>query len=348
MESAPLGKQRRFQSLIDQFEDMALWVVSDEGEFDYISDGFEEIFGYPPADLHDDVDRLVESIHPADRDQVVTALEEPPEEVSERSYEARVVRPDGSVRWVRTRQIPIRDEAGNLSEVVGVSTDITEEKRREEELAALNRVLRHDVRNDMNIILGWTEVLEDHVDEEGEESLERISRAGAHIVELTGIARDYAEAVTGESEVTVKPVSLDRVLGDELELRRETFPEATFHVVGEMPAVEVRANEMLTSVFKNLLNNAVQHNDADEPVVEIRPEVTDDEVVVRIADDGPGIPDEQKDTIFQRGEKGVDSSGTGIGLYLVQTLVEQYGGTVAVADNSPRGAVFTVRLPRAT
>jgi signal transduction histidine kinase len=103
---------------------------------------------------------------------------------------------------------------------------------------------------------------------------------------------------------------------------------------------------MLRSVFRNLLNNAVQHSDRDEPtvVVSAETEAGGDWVVVRVADDGPGIPADRKETVFGKGEKGLESEGTGLGLYLVYTLVDHYGGSVWIEDNDPRGSVFVVRL----
>jgi len=77
---------------------------------------------------------------------------------------------------------------------------------------------------------------------------------------------------------------------------------------------------MLASVFRNLLNNAVQHNDTDAPEVTVTCEETDDRIRVRVADNGPGVPDAEKDEIFGKGEKGLDSAGSGIGLYLVSVL----------------------------
>jgi signal transduction histidine kinase len=123
------------------------------------------------------------------------------------------------------------------------------------------------------------------------------------------------------------------------------YPEATFEEPSSYPDVTVVANTLLSSVFTNLLNNAVQHNDTDEPTVEVQATATDDALRVRIADDGPGIPHGQKERIFGRGERGLDSGGSGLGLYLVERLLEDFGGSITVSDDEPRGAVFEIELP---
>ena len=348
MNNASLGKRRGFRRLFDQLDGVALWTATEPGTFDYVSDGFEGIWGIPPEEVRDDVDRLLETIHPEDRDRVRANIEAADQQLRDESYEGRVVRPDGSIRWVLTRQVLIRDSEGRVTEAVGISTDITEQKRREQELEMLNRIVRHDMRNDLSVLLGWAEMLGEHVDDEGQEYLEKVLDSGEHVVELTKIARDYAETVVANEGLSVEPTSLSDALETELSLREESFPDAEFVVRDSLPEAEVTANNMLASVFRNLLNNAVQHNDKDTPVVEVSCESRDDDVEVRIADNGPGIPDEQKEVIFGKGEKGLDSPGAGIGLYLVHTLVTQYGGDVWVEDNDPTGSVFVVQLPRAT
>ncbi len=348
MEGEALDQQADFRSLVDHLDGVAVWVASERGEFDYISDGFEDVWGIPPEEIENDPERLVETIHPDDREHVRSNLEQSDPDAIEDTYQGRIVRPDGSIRWLQNRQIPIRDDDGNVVRVVGISTDITEQKRRENELDALNRILRHDIRNDVNVVAGWAELLEPHVAEEGRPYLRRIADAAEHVLELTEIAGEYAKTVTDDQDLETKPVSLRETLQRELDVRRESYPDAEFVVDGEIPDVDVTANEMLGSVFRNLLNNAVQHNDTDDPAVEIRCETAPDAVHVHVADNGPGIPDHQKQVIFEQGEKGLGSAGTGMGLHLVQTLVEQYDGAVQVADNDPTGSVFSVTLPRAT
>lgn len=111
--------------------------------------------------------------------------------------------------------------------------------------------------------------------------------------------------------------------------------------------MSVLADDMLDSVVRNLLKNAVQHNDKAVPEVTVSVSTDDGSVLVRVRDNGPGIPDEQKAAIFGKGEKGLESNGTGLGLYLVRTLVETYGGEVRVEDNDPDGSVFVLVLPAA-
>jgi PAS domain S-box-containing protein len=346
MTEEPLTRREDFQSLVDHLDGVAIWTVTGPGEFGYISSGFEDIWGIPVDAVLDDVSRLVESIHPADRDRLESMMAQSPDELTREEYEIRVVRPDGEVRWTLTRQFPLRDGDGdgNPTEIIGVSTDITEQKHREQELEALNRVVRHDIRNDMQIILAWAEMLEDDLDESGRERLEKVLASGEHVVELTEIAREYMKTLTDGEELPVCPVALRSTLENELHRRRESYPAAEFVLDGEIPDVDVRANEMLASVFRNLLNNAVQHNDSEVPVVEISCKRGDGDVTVSVADNGPGIPDDQKESVFGKGERGLASEGTGIGLYLVSTLVDQYGGDVEIRDNEPTGSVVDVRL----
>ncbi|AXG06167.1 PAS domain S-box protein [Haloplanus rubicundus] len=250
-----------------------------------------------------------------------------------------------SARYVRYRGSPA---------VLSVARDVTRRRDSEHELArkrdqlrALNRVLRHDIRNDMQIVLGLGGLLEDHVDEEGAEYLRTIRDTGEHVVELTESSRDLARAVAGEAELPLEPISLDETLRAEIDRRREAFGHASIEIHGDVPDVDVRANDLLSSVFRNLLNNAVQHSDREEPTVEVTADMTrgDHTAIVRIADDGPGIAPGRREAVFGKGEKGLDSEGTGLGLYLVQSLVDQYGGEVWIEDNEPRGTVVVVELP---
>ena len=186
-------------------------------------------------------------------------------------------------------------------------------------------------------------MLEDYVENDGEEFLGQIMDAGREAVEITQTAGEVTDVLLS-SETDQTPVNLKPVLVTQIDYVRENHERALVSVEGTLPDIAVLADEMLDSVFRNLLNNAVVHNDKKIPKVIASATANDDGIQVRIADNGPGIPDEQKEQIFEEGEKGLDSGGTGIGLYLVQSLVERYGGAVWIEDNEPEGSVFVVEM----
>jgi PAS domain S-box-containing protein len=255
------------------------------------------------------------------------------------------------VRHFHNIAVPL-GEGGDRETVQFISREITQQKRHEreletktEELAVINRIVRHDINNDVQLLMAWADAVADDVGADGAAYVQRMQDTCDHIAELTAIARDFVESLEDEEAVELEPVALDTVLETEVEKKRDTFTDATISVDGELPSVAVRANELLSSVFGNLLSNAVRHNDGPEPTVDVRAEAEDATARVIVADDGPGVPADRRDEIFGKGEMGPESPGTGIGLYLVHTLVDQYGGTVRVEDAALGGARFVVELP---
>lgn len=219
-------------------------------------------------------------------------------------------------------------------------------RRRNEELALLNRLVRHDIRDDMALIEGWGRTLEDHVDREGEQYLARMLEASTHVIDLTDTVGEFLDALQEREDVRLEPFDLESTIESELEKARSVHEEALFEVDGNLPETDVAATELLSSVFRNLFANAVQHNDEERPQISVSATVADDAVTVAVADNGPGIPDDKKDAIFGRTAAGLGDPECGVGLYLVDTLVDLYGGDIRVRDNDPEGSVFEVTLQR--
>jgi len=335
----------RYQTLTDAAPDAMVVADSETGEITDANAEAEEFFGRSRNEL---VGAHQSVLHPSDQaDQYQTLFER--HVAADKTVMTSL--PDGSDIHVVTsdgEQVPVEINAAvfeqhDRSLVLGIFRDVSRRKAREreleqtnEELEILNRVIRHDIRNDMEVVSSWLDLLDDHVDPEAEEIIERVTKATAHTIELTDVARDYVKVITGQETQDTAHVSLSRVLIDEVETRRTSYPDAEFSIDDPLPDVEVVANEMLSSVFRNLLNNAVQHNDKPTPRVSVSVEPSPETVTVRVADNGPGIPDGRKADVFGKGEKGLESPGTGIGLYLVQQLVTGYGGEVWVTDSDPQ------------
>ncbi|AZH25633.1 hybrid sensor histidine kinase/response regulator [Haloplanus aerogenes] len=340
------------QELINGMNDTA-WVIGTDEQFLAVNDAAVEQMGYSRSEL---LSMAPHDIDAGLSDGEITSLIENMPEDGMQVFETAHRTKDGEVIPVEISSSLVTYQGETA--ILSVARDITDRKEYEgrlreqnqlleqqrDELEVLNQVLRHDIRNDLQLVTAYADILHDHVDDEGLEHLATVQDRATHAVELTQTARDTATMMlTRDSEN--EPIDVRSVLEDEIEDLRKRYPDADVVVASEIPSAVVEANEMIASVFRNLLTNAVQHNDEDVPEIVVSTTREGDELVVRIADNGPGISDAQKDAIFGRGEKGLDSRGTGLGLYLVETLVEQYGGDVRVEDNDPEGAVFVVELP---
>lgn len=226
-----------------------------------------------------------------------------------------------------------------------------ETSRQRDQLALLNQLVRHDIRNDIQLVMSHAELLRDAVPPDKRDHVENVLEQANHIVELTEAVKELEQAITADAEPVLSPINLGAVLQAEADKVVSTYETAaqsvTIHGADDVCyGTEVLANEMLSSVFGNILSNAVIHTNTDDIEIDISVEYADETVTVSIADTGPGIPEADWEDVFGRGEMGPDSPGTGLGLYLVDNLVDIYGGEVWIESNEPRGTIFFVTLQK--
>ena len=338
----------RYRRFIEASSDITT-VVGPDGTIRYESPAVQDMLGYEPDALVGE--NAFEYVHPDDIDNArqtfIEGILEAPEAVH--THELRFRNAEGEWNWLELRAAVELDNPAIEGILINI-TDITDRVEYRQQLEAqrdnlelLNHVVRHDIRNDLQLVQTYTELLGDHVDDDGQEYLTTVLERVTSTVELTTTARELADVLL-QSDTENQQIPLAQVLERQVEEVRSAYTEAVVTVEGDVPRVAIVGNDMLGSVFRNLLKNAIQHNDKDRPELTVSADERDDSVVVRIADNGPGIPDEQRETLFRKGEKGFESTGSGLGLYLVQTLVEQYGGNIWVEENDPEGTVFVIEL----
>ncbi|MFB6101535.1 MAG: PAS domain S-box protein [Haloplanus sp.] len=344
-----LKRQTEFtDDLLDALDDI-VYVLDSTGGLRRWNEAFEAVTRYTGEEL--DSMHIGDFFAPDDAETVIQAVDE--------AFESGDTRVELELVTKRGESIPYEfiantfDDPNGEPVLAGIGRDRTVHveyeqrlKEQRDNLEILNQVVRHDIRNDLQMVSAYAELIDEHTDTE-QEYVETVIESAEHAVELTKTAREMAEVMlTPENEH--RDVCLRHVLEKEIDDVRTAHPEAAISVDGSIPNVTVIANDMLGSVFRNLLKNAIQHNDKEVPNVIVSARIRDDEVVVQVADNGPGVPDERKDAIFGQGESGLESAGTGLGLYLVRMLIDAYGGDVWVEDNDPEGAVFVVALQTAT
>jgi signal transduction histidine kinase len=201
-----------------------------------------------------------------------------------------------------------------------------------------NDLLRHDVRNALQIVDGHATVLADHDDEQVRESARTISGQSESLERIVTEVESVVEALT--EEASTETADLSTVLDDVTE--SVVAEQAGVTVESDVdPDLPVEGGDALYPVFSNLVGNAIDHTDS--PVtVNVSAKRADDSVLARVADDGPGIPEDERDRVFERG---VSTDGGGHGLYVADTVVSRLGGDIRVRESDLGGAAFVVEVP---
>lgn len=210
-----------------------------------------------------------------------------------------------------------------------------------------DRLLRHDLGNDLQVIVGFSDALVGAVEAGSEpaeyaEKIRQTARGASDLVDQVG---ELVKTMEGQAEPEVR--ALRPVLAAVVEDVDAKYESLTVEFDPGEVEYRVLAGDLLESVFANVLANAATHNDEPVTVRVYADEPSPETVVVGFADDGTGVPGEVRDQIFEMGEKGPDSEGTGLGLGFVRALAETYGGGVDVGPSDRGGADFRVRLKRA-
>jgi signal transduction histidine kinase len=223
---------------------------------------------------------------------------------------------------------------------------VTEKLNQERHLDVLQRVLRHNLRNDVNVITGEVERALDTVEnEQTRDALETIEKTANGLTKLCTEAQTIRK-VLGESP-TLAPTELKPIVDSVSKDCLRRFTQASISV--DCPAnLTVQADSRLRIVVDSLVDNAVRHNTASLPKVMISASVVDDDTVeLSVVDNGPGISETEQRVLTGDEQISPLSHGSGLGLWLVKWLTESYGGSLAIETPNDGGSDVRLRLARA-
>jgi hypothetical protein len=348
--------EAKYRNLVEQLPAVVyLGEYGEEGDWLYISPEIERVMGFTPQEWLDHPGPIGMLTHPDDLPRVREEEERSLRTGEPFRAEYRMRRRDGSWIWILDEAAVVRDDEGNALCMQGLMYDITERKEAEERLIALDQLkntllhtLSHDLKEPLTAILGAATTL-DRLDG-------RLAAA-----DRADLLRSLVERTKGMDALLTDLLDLDRLDRGIVEPRR--FPVDLAPVVREMVdrvdvlrghEVDVVSERCVADVdvtkvermLENLLVNAARHTPADSRVwVRLWSDVAG--VTIAVEDDGPGVPDEVKQTIFEPFRRGPDRSrpGSGIGLSLVARFAELHGGRAWVEDREGGGSSFRVFLP---
>ena len=247
------------------------------------------------------------------------------------------VRSGGRRREFLVSQSTLTDPKGASVGTTLVFQDVTRERRREQRLDVLNRVLRHNLRNKMTAVAGNAELIADRSEDDRLVDIADIIDSSAReLIDIGEKARTFEQC--RREGPHYRPVDLEAVLTDAVADYRGAA--AGVDVRTHADATPATDSKLLRLVVGNLVENAVEH--VDDATVSVTASVADGELRVTVADDGPGIPDSELVPLDAGTETQLEHA-TGIGLWVVQWSVDSLGGTVSFDTDD--GTVVTVRLP---
>jgi len=260
-------------------------------------------------------------------------------------------------RQFEMRRTPLSDNRGTRVGYAYRLRDVTDRQTREQRLQVLNRVLRHNLRNDLDAIRGFAEPLRavdgspdnaagretaDHAASAVDvaDLAERIRRTATDLSELGATVEQAEQLHTRETAERRRIALVD--LAESVAAGADT---GTVTVSRTGSPVQVTTDsEVLRAVLEELIDNAIEHNDSADPTVEIALEQTADGASIEVRDDGPGIPEEER-TVLLEGEETPLKHGSGVGLWLVHWGVTRLGGTLSFSENEPRGSIVGIHVP---
>jgi PAS domain S-box-containing protein len=321
----------------------AMYITETDGTITYVNPAFEEITGYTSDLAIGQTPRILNS---ENHDQEFyqnlwnTIL-------SGEIWQSEMInrRRDGRRLYIDQTIAPIVGDEDEIEHFIAVSRDITENRRQQQQLQVLYRVLRHNLRNKLNIIRGYTDLAGDTTaDGESQTAATEITEAvndllrisqQAQRIEGTFVNDDSSREFQTLSEVVEEAINT---------VDREAATETTV----SLPETEYKVDSELESAIRELLKNAIKHNDSLDSKVTITAEKKPmDEtswVAVSVADNGPGIPENERQ-VLREGEESPLLHGDGLGLWLVNWIVSEIGGEVDIQDNQPRGSIVTLHIP---
>lgn len=242
----------------------------------------------------------------------------------------------------------LTDQHGHLLGYAIVLRDVTARTVRKQRLEVLNRLLRHNLRNDLTVILGETEVIRRQVnDPDVQDSVESIARKGKELSDLSEKVRK-SEQMLALGDETTRQLPI-RLLADRLFDQIETEKHVEYYYEGPEEVMMTATRDELRVLLRNLLENAVQHNDGETPEVTVRVRHRPEEkypLKIAVLDNGPGIPQRERDVITTGSETPLKHSA-GVGLWTVHWVTRSLGGKISFTEREPTGTKVELSLPAA-
>jgi PAS domain S-box-containing protein len=329
------AQKERYESLFNSVSG-AVVVTDLDGTITTCNPGFTDLFGYERDDIEGnhlstitdestDVERLLETTDTS-------------REALLRNFQKK----SGQVFPSETRSSPLRTHNGDIDGHVIHIIDASEEQANREQLQVLSRVFRHNVKNDMNVIQGHAEVIEQRGSNAVLSDAEKILEKSRDFVGMAENQHRITKLLTKNADTV--DVDLAPTIRQAVSDVQTQYPDATLQTELD-PDCQARTTREIAEAIRELVENAIVHSDQVHPRVDIYLRSTETMTELTVRDDGPGIPEQEWNVLTADGQINPLNHGTGLGLWFVNQVVRRSNGTMSFDTNGSGGTTVTVRLP---
>jgi PAS domain S-box-containing protein len=346
----------RFRQMAENISEI-FWITDKLGRVPvYVSPAYGQIFGYSLESLRENPRQFFEVIYPEDREKVANVIRHQRKISSPCEVEYRIIRGDGSLRWLWTKVCSIYDSEGNVSGLCGVVHDITERKDAELRVSEFYSTVSHELRTPLTSIRGSLGLIEGGKTGQIPPLAMQMIKIGRveseRLIRLINDILDIKKLEAGHLEFNAEPVEPHILVEKTLAAIAGMASEFNVNLKSSViTSHQIFADyERLTQVVTNLVSNAIKFSPKEGTVtVSVRTRANDF-LRFSVRDEGQGIPPEQMHKLFGMFQQ-LDSSdtrkvgGTGLGLAISKSIVEQHGGKIGVDSVKGQGATFWFDIP---
>lgn len=331
--------EQRFRLIAERIDEVIYLSSPDFSEVLYVNPAYEEIWGRSVDELYADSTTFLEGVDPRDRESVEADFERMIDEIERGehrdryAFEYRVRTPDNEINWVNATGYPVELESGGR-QFVGIVEDISDRKRREQRLEVFNRVLRHNLRNQLEVIRSHAEALRER---RSGEHAEQILASSDELATISNRARTIDRMLSRERRLSeVDPATV-------LERTLESIDTADSDVrvtTGLSVSAPLVTDEwILGAVLKSALENAITYADSS---VNVTVNESDGGYTFVVGDDGPGIPQDELVALDTGTETHLQHS-RGLGLWQLKWGVAELNGEAAFETTD--GTTVRITVP---
>ncbi len=353
IEEALRESEEKFRQLAENIQ-AVFWMTDNQSQqVLYVSNAYETIWQRNCEDLYHNYANWLDAIHPEDRQRVeIEFIEQLKPGQYDKKY--RIIRPDGSIRWIRDRAFPIKNELGELVRIAGIAEDITELEQINLIKSEFIGIVSHELRTPLTAIRAALGLLQTGIYDKKPDKFKRMIEIAAidsdrlvrlvnDILDLERLESDRAvleKTTCNAADLIQQAVAVVQAIANQQNITFEIHPTN---------AQVWAAADAIVQTLTNLLGNAIKFSPADSTIT-LSVQQQTDRVLFQITDRGRGIPADKLEAIFGRFQQ-VDASdsrtkgGTGLGLAICRSIIDRHGGQIWAESILGVGSTFFFTLP---